>query len=392
MCALRLRPKGRVLEGTNNGECVNKQKVVVLMLSCGKKASTFLLLLLFLSLLLCSLGYINHSRFLRLTKVISDKSIILGAWDKEIAKGQEYLDKIAKKKELKKKGNDKIDSNNKNFKSSLKKQTSTSPYISNQNNLFDNNDKKEVIKAKSFATQTIWGQNIINCRDFSIDGIKEYKFLGSYINLNEIPVYPIPEIAFIGRSNVGKSSLLNSLTGLNRKIAIESKTPGRTQCINLFKCSDKEGELCIFTDLPGYGFAKMSKAQQENVSSFLYQYLVNRSSLRLAILLIDIRREPQNSDLEMINLLNSEGIPYFIVATKSDKVAREELSKTINNLKNAFVSDDNSHVEMIPFSSITGEGRKDIWRAIRNLMTEEGDNDENDDENENDDEDDDEND
>lgn len=348
------------------------------MCSCGRKASTFLLLLLYVSLLLCSWGYVNHSRFLRLSKVISYKSITLGAWDKEIAKGQEYLDKIAKKKELKRKGNDRIDridSNNKNFKSSLKKQTTTSPYISNQNNLFDNNDKKEVIKAKSFATQTIWGQNIINCRDFSIDGIKEYKFLGSYINLNEIPVYPIPEIAFIGRSNVGKSSLLNSLTGLNRKIAIESKTPGRTQCINLFKCSDREGELCIFTDLPGYGFAKMSKAQQESVSSFLYQYLVNRSSLRLAILLIDIRREPQNSDLEMVNLLNSEGIPYFIVATKSDKVAREELSKTINNLKNTFVTDDNHHVELIPFSSITGEGRKDIWRAIRNLMIEEGDND-----------------
>jgi GTP-binding protein len=117
--------------------------------------------------------------------------------------------------------------------------------------------------------------------------------------------------------------------------------------------------------------------QQENVSSFLYQYLVNRSSLRMAILLIDIRREPQNSDLEMINLLNNEGIPYFIVATKSDKVVKEELSKTINNLKNAFLSDVNNDVEMIPFSSITGEGRKDIWRAIRNLMTEEGDNDEN---------------
>jgi GTP-binding protein len=336
----------------------------------------FLFLLLFVSLLLYSNGYINHIRYT--SKVTCNKSIKLTAWDKEIAKGQEYLDKIAKKKELKKRGNDKIDSNNKVLKSSSKKQSSsTPPYISNQNNLFDISDKKQITKVKSYATQTVWGQNIINCRDFSIDGIKDYKFLGSYINLNEIPIYPIPEIAFIGRSNVGKSSLLNSLTGLNRKIAIESKTPGRTQCINLFKCSDKEGELCIFTDLPGYGFAKMSKMQQENVSSFLYQYLVNRSSLRMAILLIDIRREPQNSDLEMINLLNNEGIPYFIVATKSDKVVKEELSKTINNLKNAFLSDVNNDVEMIPFSSITGEGRKDIWRAIRNLMTEEGDNDEN---------------
>lgn len=155
---------------------------------------------------------------------------------------------------------------------------------------------------KIYAKQTIWGQNIINCRTFSIDSKRMFEYTGSYANVQNVPVYPLPEIAFLGRSNVGKSSLLNSLTNLNKDIAIASKTPGRTRCINQFKCADIEGDICTFVDLPGYGFAKLAKFQQEDISLFLKGYLEDRSNLRLAILLVDVRREPQEQDLRMFEV------------------------------------------------------------------------------------------
>lgn len=104
---------------------------------------------------------------------------------------------------------------------------------------------------KSFAKQTIWGQNIINCRTFSIDAKRTFEFCGSHTDAAAVPTYPLPEIAFLGRSNVGKSSLLNCITGSTKNIAVASKTPGRTRCINQFRCRDAEGDICTFVDLPG---------------------------------------------------------------------------------------------------------------------------------------------
>lgn len=101
------------------------------------------------------------------------------------------------------------------------------------------------------SKQSILGKNLITCRSFSLDSPKTFNFEGSYSNVEEIPTFSIPEIAFIGRSNVGKSSLLNMLSGLNKDIAVVSKTPGRTRLINMFKCKDKEGDICLFVDLPG---------------------------------------------------------------------------------------------------------------------------------------------
>lgn len=115
---------------------------------------------------------------------------------------------------------------------------------------------------QNFASKTVTGETIIECRDFNIDAQREFEFCGGYKSLATLPIYGLPEIAFIGRSNVGKSSLLNTLTGANKKVAIVSQTPGRTQLINMFKCKDHKGDLCMFVDLPGYGFAKMSKTQQ----------------------------------------------------------------------------------------------------------------------------------
>lgn len=96
---------------------------------------------------------------------------------------------------------------------------------------------------------TITGQNIINCRNFNLQSPKTFNFLGAYKSEKDIPSFYLPEIAFVGRSNVGKSSLLNCLTGLNKKVAVASKTPGCTQTIDMFKCKDKEGDICIFVDL-----------------------------------------------------------------------------------------------------------------------------------------------
>lgn len=105
---------------------------------------------------------------------------------------------------------------------------------------------------KNFAQQTIWGQNIIDVREFNVDKPKTFEFLGSYDSLESMPQFPLPEIAFLGRSNVGKSSLLNCLTQQHKALAVVSKTPGRTRLMNLFKCSDADGDICIFVDLPGY--------------------------------------------------------------------------------------------------------------------------------------------
>ena len=208
----------------------------------------------------------------------------------------------------------------------------------------------------------ITGQKIINCRAFNLQSQKSFEFLGSYKSEQSIPTFSLPEIAFVGRSNVGKSSLLNCLTGLNKKVAVESKTPGRTQSINTFKCSDKDGDICIFVDLPGYGFAKLAKTQQEEVSRFLRDYLRNRSPLRLVILLVDIRREIQDLDLQMLQFLQNEGLPYLIVATKADKMSAKEVSQAVGNMGQAF----NIWPKFpIPFSSITGIGRRDVWTSIK---------------------------
>jgi GTP-binding protein len=211
------------------------------------------------------------------------------------------------------------------------------------------------------AKQTIFGQNIIECREFSIEGVKNFEFIGGFTCPKSAPVLGLPEVAFIGRSNVGKSSLLNSLTSMNKKLAITSKTPGRTQLINMFKCSDKGGDIALFVDLPGYGFAKLSRNRQSSISKFLREYFENRGSLRLVVLLVDPRLEAQGLDLGMLQFLQMEQVPHVVVATKIDKISKSNLEENLIVLSSGLGIQQDS---ILPFSSVTGEGRRALWKII----------------------------
>lgn len=152
------------------------------------------------------------------------------------------------------------------------------------------------------AKTTILGDNLIECRDFSLTTAKIFEYVNSYKTLNSMPALGLPEFAFIGRSNVGKSTLINTLTGMNKKVATAGKTPGTTKCINLFSCKDKAGPICNFVDLPGYGFAKLSKVEQQGISSFLRDYFLARGALKLVFLLVDSRRKENTLDQEMFSV------------------------------------------------------------------------------------------
>lgn len=164
----------------------------------------------------------------------------------------------------------------------------------------------------------------------------------------------LPEISFLGRSNVGKSSLLNSL--LNRKgLARTSNTPGRTQSINFFLVNER----FYFTDLPGYGYAKVSKSMRSDWGKMAEQYLSDRLELALSIQLVDSRHEPTELDLQLNEWLTANNKPRLIVATKADKLSNNELSKSIAKIEKTLPG-----ARIIAFSAKTGRGRDAVWSEI----------------------------
>ena len=163
-----------------------------------------------------------------------------------------------------------------------------------------------------------------------------------------------PEIAFLGRSNVGKSSLLNSL--LNRKgLARTSNTPGRTQSINFFLINDS----FYFVDLPGYGFAKVSKSMRSDWGKMAEEYLSQREQLTLCIQLIDSRHKPSQLDLQLNEWLDFNQKHYLVVATKADKLSTNELTKQVKLIESEMPKS-----KVIPYSSQSGKGRDSVWSAI----------------------------
>lgn len=190
------------------------------------------------------------------------------------------------------------------------------------------------------------------------------RFIISAANPNDFPREGPPEFAFLGRSNVGKSSLINSLLG--QKMAHVSSTPGRTRTINFIgiypKSSQPEPELML-VDLPGYGYAKISRSISAEWPKFIEPYLQGRSTLQLAIVLVDINVPPQLSDQQLIRFLEHTGRDFLVVATKSDKLSG-------NKLRSALSSVARSHgiESVLPYSAHTGAGRSELWRTIRDRV------------------------
>jgi len=190
--------------------------------------------------------------------------------------------------------------------------------------------------------------------------IKSAEFLKSAMLPEQFPRDGRPEFAFAGRSNVGKSSLLNRL--LNRRgLAKTSSTPGKTQTINFFTVND----AIYLVDLPGYGYAKVPRDVKQKWHKAMNDYLVNRPPLRLVVQLVDSRHAPTAKDAEMLGLLETAKVPALIVATKIDKVAKSQRANNIKGIYKALELDEDALV--IPFSAITGEGAEEIWRVIEEL-------------------------
>lgn len=172
------------------------------------------------------------------------------------------------------------------------------------------------------------------------------------------PRDPKPEIAFLGRSNVGKSSLINSLLGV-KGLARTSSTPGRTQCLNFFSVNNR----FRFVDLPGYGYARAPQSIKSGWGEMATSYLAKRASLVLSIQIVDSRHEPTKLDLQLHEWLERYAKPRLIVATKSDKLSNNELRKSIERARRTF-SDD----IVVAYSANTGRGRDEVWRRIEEAV------------------------
>lgn len=180
------------------------------------------------------------------------------------------------------------------------------------------------------------------------------EFIKSAFQESDWPVDGRPEVSFLGRSNVGKSSLINSL--LQRKsLARTSNTPGRTQSINFFLIND----AFHFVDLPGYGFAKVSKTTRSSWGKMAEEYLVQRDELKLSIQLIDSRHAPSQLDIQLHEWLVHHAKPHIVVATKADKLSANELTKQMRSITAQMAPS-----QVIAYSSQTGKGRDQIWSEI----------------------------
>jgi len=190
--------------------------------------------------------------------------------------------------------------------------------------------------------------------------IKSATFVCSNTNPAKCPAPDKPEYAFIGRSNVGKSSLINLLAG-RKGLAKISGSPGKTRTINHFLIN----EVWYLVDLPGYGYARISKTERETFPAFTKSYLKNRENLMCLFVLIDSRLEPQASDLNFINVLGSEQIPFMLVFTKTDKLTTNVLNKNLQAFrKSLMVNWEELPGEFIT-SSVSGKGREELLNFIQ---------------------------
>jgi GTP-binding protein len=187
------------------------------------------------------------------------------------------------------------------------------------------------------------------------------EFLTGAVSCKQYPDSVCPELAFVGRSNVGKSSLINSL--LNRKKLVKtSQTPGKTQEINFFKINNN----FIFADLPGYGFAKVPQIVRKHWKKMIEDYLLKRETLLAVIFIIDMRRNPSPLDIDLKTWLETHDIEYLLIATKMDKLSQSEASKQVKKLNVAYFNEGED--KLLVYSSKSGRGRKELWQKITNRI------------------------
>lgn len=189
------------------------------------------------------------------------------------------------------------------------------------------------------------------------------KFVTGAVSAKQYPKEPLPEFAFVGRSNVGKSSLIKSL--LNRKKLVRiSSSPGKTREINFFNIND----TLMFADLPGYGFARVPPALQRQWKKMIEEYLTQREPLIAIIFIVDIRRKPTELDLTLKEWLEELDRDYILVITKADKVSAAERSKQVKKIKAAFMG--KNALDFTVYSSSKHMGRKELWAQLQKLARE----------------------
>jgi GTP-binding protein len=191
--------------------------------------------------------------------------------------------------------------------------------------------------------------------------IKNAQYVITAVKPEQYPNHHLPEIAMVGRSNAGKSSMINTLVN-QKNLARVAATPGKTREINFYNLDQK----IFLADLPGYGYARVSKEKKASWHQMIETYLNTREQLRIIIMLVDIRHAPSADDQTMFEWLNSQDTPFIVVATKSDKIPRSQIGQRLRAIHSLLAM---KEAEMpIPFSSVTKDGVADLWRRIEELL------------------------
>lgn len=192
--------------------------------------------------------------------------------------------------------------------------------------------------------------------------MNDIKFIKSASGIKDLPKDNLPEVVLCGRSNVGKSSFINSLFN-RKKLAKTSSTPGKTRTLNYYLVENK----FYIVDLPGFGYAKVSKKEREDWNRLIQSYFSKNTNIAYALQFIDSRHKPTELDFMLNDLLTEIDIPYLILLNKIDKCKQSEISKAIKNIKQAFpfasIGDN-----VILYSSVTGKGRKEVYTFLQNLL------------------------